>query len=141
MSKNTVESSELEELGIVLEEQVLEIGVLDEYADKIATEYVERIAHANQDKNSILYKSSKIKERYLQSDLHKSINRLIYKIEPLRVAIIRENLALQHAVAEGNQPAADESIKIIAKSKLEKGKLEQNLSALMSSANKLKLAS
>ncbi|MBE0406030.1 hypothetical protein ACT3TI_04045 [Psychrobacter sp. AOP22-C1-22] len=141
MSESAIKNSELEQLGIVLEEQVLEIGVQNEYADKIAAEYVEKLASAKGDKNSVLYKSSKVKERYKQSDLHQSINRIINKIEPLRVAIIREHLALKQAVAEGNKQAADESIKAIAKNKMEKGKLEKNLNALMSSANKLKLAS
>ncbi|MBE0444548.1 hypothetical protein [Psychrobacter sp. FME5] len=141
MSESAIKNSELEQLGIVLEEQVLEIGVQNEYADKIAAEYLEKLASAKGDKNSVLYKSSKVKERYKQSDLHQSINRIINKIEPLRVAIIREHLALKQAVAEGNKQAADESIKAIAKNKMEKGKLEKNLNALMSSANKLKLAS
>ncbi|MGO1743597.1 MAG: hypothetical protein ACTHYZ_04930 [Psychrobacter sp.] len=141
MSESAIKNSELEQLGIVLEEQVLEIGVQNEYADKIAAEYVEKLASAKGDKNSVLYKSSKVKERYKQSDLHQSINRIINKIEPLRVAIIREHLVLKQAVSEGNKQAADESIKAIAKNKMEKGKLEKNLNALMSSANKLKLAS
>lgn len=141
MSESTIKNSELEQLGIVLEEQVLEIGIQNEYADKIAAEYVEKLASAKEDKNSVLYKSSKVKERYKQSDLHKSINRIINKIEPLRVAIIREHLALKQAVAEGNKQVADESIKAVAKNKMEKGKLEKNLNKLMGSASKLDLAS
>lgn len=141
MSESTIKNSELEQLGIVLEEQVLEIGIQNEYADKIAAEYVEKLASAKEDRNSVLYKSSKVKERYKQSDLHKSINRIINKIEPLRVAIIREHLALKQAVAEGNKQVADESIKAVAKNKMEKGKLEKNLNKLMGSASKLDLAS
>lgn len=141
MSENTANDSELEQLGIVLEEQILEIGVQDDYADKIAAEYVAKLARAKEDKNSVLYKSSKVKEGYEQSDLHKTINRIINRIEPLRVAIIRESLVLKQAVAEGNKQLADESIKSVAKYKLEKSKFEQNLSALMGSANKLKFAS
>ncbi|SLJ84654.1 hypothetical protein [Psychrobacter sp. DAB_AL43B] len=141
MSENTIKNNKLEELGAILEEEVLEIGVQDDYADKIAVEYIEKLASAKNDKNSVLYKSSKVKERYRKSDLHKSINYIINKIEPLRVAIMREKLALKQAVAEGNKQLADDSTKAVAKNKSEKSKLEQKLSALMDSVNKLQLAS
>ena len=141
MSENTIENNELEALGMLLEEEVLEIGVQDDYADKIAVEYIEKLASAKNDKNSVLYKASKIKELYRKSDLHKSINHVINKIEPLRVAIMREKLALKQAVAEGNKQLVDESTKAVAKNKLEKSKLEQKLSMLMGSVKNLQLAS
>ena len=140
MPENTVKNSELETLNISLEDEILEIGVRDDYSDRIAAEYIEKLAHAKNDKNSILYKSWKIKERYRKLDLYKSINRIINQIEPLRVAILRENLALKQAVAESNKQIVDESMKAVAKKKLEKSKLEDKLNVLIKSTSKLQLA-
>ena len=140
MPGNTIEVSELEKLNITLEDQILEIGVQDDYADKIAAEYIEKLAQAKNDKESVLYKSWKIKERYRNSDLYKSINRIINQIEPLRVAILREKLALKQAVAESNKQIVDESMKAVAKKKLEKSKLEDKLNVLIKSTSKLQLA-
>ncbi len=141
MLKSAIKETDLEKIDIILVKNILEIGIQDDYADKIAADYIETLARAKSDKNSLLYKSSKVKECYRQSDLHKSINRIIYKIEPLRVAIMREGLALQQAVAEGNKEIADEIIKVVVRMKLEKSKLEKNLSALMGNVKKLQLAS
>ncbi|WP_201501307.1 hypothetical protein [Psychrobacter cibarius] len=140
MLKSAIKETELEKIDIILVKNILEIGIQDDYADKISADYID-LARAKSDKNSLLYKSSKVKECYRQSDLHKSINRIIYKIEPLRVSIMREGLALQQAVAEGNKEIADEIIKVVVRMKLEKSKLEKNLSALMGNVKKLQLAS
>ena len=51
-----------------------------------------------------------------------------------------EKLALKQAVAEGNARVADESMKVMAKNKLARSKLEQKLNVLMGSINKLKFA-
>ena len=53
MPENTVKNSELETLNISLEDEILEIGVRDDYSDRIAAEYIEKLAHAKNDKNSI----------------------------------------------------------------------------------------
>lgn len=140
MSENIIKNSELEELGITVEEQLLETGIQDEYADKIAADYIEKLANASHDKDSVLYKSFEIKEHYKKSDLHKSINSIINQLEPLRVALVYEKLALKQAVAEGNARVADESMKVVAKNKLARSKLEQKLNVLMCSINKLKFA-
>ena len=128
MSENISKNSQLEALDITGAEQLLEIGIQDEYADKIAAEYIEKLANAKHDKDSVLYKSSEVKEHYRNSDLYKSINRIINQLEPLRVAIAYETLALKlalkQAVAEGNAQIADKSMKVVAKKKLERSKLE-----------------
>ena len=141
MSENISKNSQLEALDITGAEQLLEIGIQDEYADKIAAEYIEKLANAKHDKNSVLYKSSKMKEHYRNSDLYKSINRIINQLEPLRVTIAYETLALKQAVAEGNAQIADKSMKVVAKKKLERSKLEQKLNLLIGSINKLQFAS
>ena len=141
MSENIIKNSELEELGITVQEQLLETGIQDEYADKIAADYIEKLANASHNKDSVLYKSFEIKENYKKSDLHKSINSIINQLEPLRVALVYEKLALKQAVAEGNARVADESMKVVAKNKLARSKLEQKLNVLMGSINKLKFAS
>ena len=141
MSENISKNSQLEALDITGAEQLLEIGIQDEYADKIAAEYIEKLANAKHDKDSVLYKSSKMKEHYRNSDLYKSINRIINQLEPLRVAIAYETLALKQAVAEGNAQIADKSMKVVAKKKLERSKLEQKLNVLIGSINKLQFAS
>ena len=141
LSKNNSKHSQLEALDITATEQLLETGIQDEYADKIAAEYIEKLANAKHDKDSVLYKSSKIKEYYRSSDLYKSINRIINQLEPLRVAIAYETLALKQAVAEGNGQIADKSMKVVAKKKLERSKLEQKLNLLIGSINKLQFAS
>lgn len=141
MSENTIKNSELEEMGITIQEQLLETGIQDEYADKIAADYIEKLANARHDKDSVLYKSFEVKEYYRKSDLHKSINRIINQLEPLRVALVYEKLAFKQAVAEGNAQVADESMKVVAKKKLERSKLEQKLNVLIGSINKLQFAS
>lgn len=141
MSESISKNSQLAELGINSAEQILEISVQDDYADKIAAEYIEKLANAKHDKDSVLYKSSKMKEHYRNSELYKSINRIINQLEPLRVAIAYETLALKQAVAEGNAQIADKSMKVAAKKKLERSKLEQKLNVLIGSINKLQFAS
>lgn len=145
MSENTVRTRELEEQDIIIQERILEIGVQDDYADKIAAEYIDKLASAKRDKNSVVYKSFKIKERYRRSELHHSINHIINHIinqlEPLRVAIVCDKIALKQAVAEGNTQVADERVKVMVKKKLEKSKLEQKLNVLIGNANKLQFAS
>ncbi|MDN3453175.1 MULTISPECIES: hypothetical protein [unclassified Psychrobacter] len=137
MSENTVRTRELEEQDIIIQERILEIGVQDDYADKIAAEYIDKLASAKRDKNSVVYKSFKIKERYRRSELHHSINHIINQLEPLRVAIVCDKIALKQAVAEGNTQVADERVKVMVKKKLEKSKLEQKLNVLIGNANKL----
>ncbi|WP_201530471.1 hypothetical protein [Psychrobacter sanguinis] len=77
MLKSAIKETELEKIDIILVKNILEVGIQDDYADKIAADYIETLARAKSDKNSLLYKSSKVKECYRQSDLHKSITRII----------------------------------------------------------------
>ena len=141
MSENTNKNSQLEALDITGAEQLLQIGIQDEYADKIAAEYIEKLANAKHHKDSVLYKSSKMKEHYRNSDLYKSINRIINQLEPLRLIIKRETIEMQDAAEAGNKESEQKIMKVVAQRKAEHSKLEKQLSALMSSADKLQLAS
>ena len=61
MLKSAIKETELEKIDIILVKNILEIGIQDDYADKIAADYIETLARAKSDKNSLLYKSSKVK--------------------------------------------------------------------------------
>lgn len=136
-----IKNTKLDDLGISLADNILEIGVYDEAADRMAVDYIAKTKAAKEDKSSLIYKSCLIKQNYKNSDLHKSINRLIGKIEPLRLLIKRETLDMKEAVAIGNKKAETEIINRVAQKKLEHSKLEKQLEELMRRAEKLQLAS
>ena len=136
-----IKNTKLDDLGISLADNILEIGVYDEAADRMAADYIAKTKAAREDKSSLVYKSCLIKQNYKNSDLHKSINRLINKIAPLKLIIKREVADMKSAVAAGDKKAEAAITKVVAQKKLECSKLESQINELMRSAEKLKLAS
>lgn len=138
---DSIKKSKLDDLGISLTDKILEIGVQDDHADRLAVDYIKKVKKGKADKSSVIYKSCLIKQNYKNSDLHKSINKLIGKIEPLRLAIKGMTIDMKQAVATGDKQAELEITKVLTKRKYELSQLEKQLSEWMRSAEKLQLAS
>lgn len=137
----SIQNKKMADLGISTADEILEIGVQDDHADQMAVDYIKKVKDAKQDKNSLIYKSCLIKQSYKSSDIHKAINRIINQLEPLRLIIKRETIEMQDAAEAGNKESEQKIMKVVAQRKAEHSKLEKQLSALMSSADKLQLAS
>lgn len=54
MLKSAIKETELEKIDIILVKNILEIGIQDDYADKIAADYIETLARAKSDKKQSL---------------------------------------------------------------------------------------
>ena len=46
MLKSAIKETDLEKIDIMLVKNILEIGIQDDYADKIAADYIETLARA-----------------------------------------------------------------------------------------------